>query len=349
MRPAPGQPPAMVQAGPPGAARPGTMTLAPQDLNGIFGSAWRTLRASWLRVIVLSTLPVIVAAVAAFVVIIVVAAEIGDGELPFSLSLDDPDLVWSAFLVFCAAVAGTMLLSALLGAGVSAGLTGMFGQGVLGRRPSLASGFAAMLTRVWSACFAVVVIALGLGALWAGVLVVLVAAHLDSSAVGALLLLPIWLPLLGFVTGRMMFVVPAAVLERAGPFAAISRSWKLTRGRFWRTVGVTLIAGVAAFGAHSILLTTMLTATGTGKPDEPAAFTAAQAAVTILAFASGALASAFVTYVVAALYVEARIRDENLAWPIMQASGGRQQAPGHTELTPGHLPFPPPPGPHLAR
>lgn len=50
-----------------------------------------------------------------------------------------------------------------------------------------------------------------------------------------LLLVDIWL----FV--RLSLVVPVAVIERTGPFRAISRSWSLTRDNWWRLFGTLVV------------------------------------------------------------------------------------------------------------
>lgn len=43
-----------------------------------------------------------------------------------------------------------------------------------------------------------------------------------------------------------LFLVPSVIiLERAGVFRAVARSWRLTRGRFWSTLGVLLIISIA--------------------------------------------------------------------------------------------------------
>lgn len=67
-----------------------------------------------------------------------------------------------------------------------------------------------------------------------------------------LLLLPgIWL------TIKLCMAFPAVVFERANPFKAIGRSWRLTRGNWWRVFGalfvVFLIALVINFAVFAVL------------------------------------------------------------------------------------------------
>src|SRR5438046_639394 len=57
-----------------------------------------------------------------------------------------------------------------------------------------------------------------------------------------LLLIPlcglfIWAGVLAFLAMRLIFVPQIIVAEDANAFAAMSRSWELTRGSFWRVFG----------------------------------------------------------------------------------------------------------------
>jgi hypothetical protein len=74
----------------------------------------------------------------------------------------------------------------------------------------------------------------------AGILVflIMIPAVLVVVAVPVLflvLLVDVWL----FV--RLSLVVPAAVIERAGPLRAIGRSWNLTRDNWWRLFGTLVV------------------------------------------------------------------------------------------------------------
>ena len=50
-----------------------------------------------------------------------------------------------------------------------------------------------------------------------------------------------------FLSVKWSVAFPAVVSERAGPFSAISRSWELTRGHWWRTFGTLLVVGLLSF------------------------------------------------------------------------------------------------------
>lgn len=70
----------------------------------------------------------------------------------------------------------------------------------------------------------------------------------DSSStaglVFALLLLALPLSLIAglYLSTRLYYVMPALTLEEASGLTPLSRSWSLTKGEFWRTLGWTLAA-----------------------------------------------------------------------------------------------------------
>lgn len=63
-------------------------------------------------------------------------------------------------------------------------------------------------------------------------------------AIGGFLVL---IPLLIYLSVRLLLVVPVIVIESASGWQAITRSWALTRGFFWRIVGISLLTGILIF------------------------------------------------------------------------------------------------------
>lgn len=65
-----------------------------------------------------------------------------------------------------------------------------------------------------------------------------------------------WVPavVLGvYLWSQLALALPAMVLERLGPIAAIKRSWSLVKGAFWRIWGIRALAYLAASIAGSVL------------------------------------------------------------------------------------------------
>ncbi len=56
-----------------------------------------------------------------------------------------------------------------------------------------------------------------------------------------------------YVFVRLMFAMFVALLEQAGPLAAVSRSWALVSGAWWRTFGLLLLLSVLVGGVQLAL------------------------------------------------------------------------------------------------
>ena len=110
------------------------------------------------------------------------------------------------------------------------------------------------------------VIALGVAAVAVvyGVVVAILVAMvgaLDGSSGGRaagmaavlFLLLLALVPLAVFLGVKLLYTVPAVAIEQLGGIEAMKRSWRLTRGAFWRTLGYNLLARLAVGALASIV------------------------------------------------------------------------------------------------
>nr|WP_246383209.1 glycerophosphoryl diester phosphodiesterase membrane domain-containing protein [Microbacterium proteolyticum] len=94
------------------------------------------------------------------------------------------------------------------------------------------SALTVLATVVAIGVLAGIVALLVMSVLWLGIL-------LGVLAVLGLVVVSLWL-------AAKLYLVPSAIiLERAPVFRAIARSWRLTRGRFWSTLGVFIVISVA--------------------------------------------------------------------------------------------------------
>lgn len=132
-----------------------------------------------------------------------------------------------------------------------------------------------------------------------------------------LITIPVMIALLVWVGTRLYFATMVAVVEGARPGTALSRSWTLTRGAFWRTFGRLILIGVIVGIAVSLL---------SGTISMIIAFMAGVIPWPIVAFLLSlitALVSGLAIPVSAAygslMYVDERIRKENLG-PALQAA-----------------------------
>ncbi|MET3466796.1 hypothetical protein [Microbacterium sp. 1262] len=165
------------------------------------------------------------------------------------------------------------------------------------------------------------IVAVVIGVLAAGVIGLAVSVG-PAAIVLAILLALSAIPLSLWLSTKLLLVPSVIVLEQASVFGAIGRSWRLTRGRFWPTLGIIVIIsmsfGILAqvisvpFSFVTMGLTSVITPTGDPEPGQ------------IIALLVGTLfAQAFVTLIQtiavivqstagALVYIDCRMRREGL-------------------------------------
>ena len=118
---------------------------------------------------------------------------------------------------------------------------------------------------------------------------------------------------------RLSLTLPAVVLERISPVAAIKRSWHLTDRSFWRLFGILLLTAVIVGIAGDVLaipFSLVAAAIGHGSAGVFTVATTTSAAALIVG-AIGSILAATVTRPISAgvsvlLYVDLRMRREGL-------------------------------------
>jgi hypothetical protein len=292
--------------------KPGIVALRPLQLGDILDGAVKAIRFNPKSMVGLSAI------VLAVFLVPSVALGMGASHLVgTSLSRLGPGFetlaTYPALIVqaICTTFA-TAILSGLL--------IHVVGQAVLGRKADIGETWRATRGRVWSlialvlvsALFSLLSMALLIGP---GVLL------LVNHKVGAGLSL-LFLGMLGLVVVSVWFstkislAAPAIVLEGHSVSAGLRRSFALTRGAFWRILGITLLAGLIA-GLVGGLLGLPFSAVGTavavmsGQGSESAVMI--QSFVSNLsALLTGAITTPFVAAVTGLLYIDRRMRLEAL-------------------------------------
>lgn len=98
------------------------------------------------------------------------------------------------------------------------------------------------------------------------------AATPGSAELGraAVILAVVLIPVLVFFSARLLLMAPVAAAERGGPFAIISRSWRLTQGNSVKLVGLILmlflLALVLQVAVESVLGTLFILLAGPAQP-----------------------------------------------------------------------------------
>ena len=231
------------------ASRPGIVPLHPYGFGTILGRSFVALRHNPK---VLLGFALITQAVAYIVLTAAVAAAA-------VASFTRLDTVAPGSDDFDAILAGSVVLTGAtaLVLGVATGALSVIVQGVVvaevahavvAEKPSLKAVWARVKPVVWRligySALTVLATVVAIGAL-AGIVALLVMSVLwlgiliGVLAVLGLVVLSLWL-------AAKLYLVPSVIiLERAPVFRAIGRSWRLTRGRFWSTLGVFIVISVA--------------------------------------------------------------------------------------------------------
>ncbi len=99
----------------------------------------------------------------------------------------------------------------------------------------------------------------------------------------------------------------AIVSERAGPIAAIGRSWELTRGHWWRTFGTLLVLWLLWLVLDIALGATLLGAIATADDMSQATYAVLQTALSIVL---NAIVYPLIAAIISVIYYDLRVRNE---------------------------------------
>ncbi|MER7518803.1 oxidoreductase [Streptomyces sp. NPDC126499] len=339
---------------PPPPPKPGVIPLAPLNFSEILTGAFTTYGRYWKPL-----LGVAVAAYAAATVVIGLAclaawAVVGDDihrliELPSGRSPDFADfqpLIVAFVCVWLVAMAAYVVSSGLVYAAAPA----VVQEAVLGRP----IGFGAVWRRAWSRLGAVVgsVFLSMLAMLLPMLLFVVGFAFLMAALVGGLAAsegsgddgsgfavvgLLIFLASLGLVPLALWIWIKfslaptVAVIEQQGPMASLRRSSALVKGSWWRifgcTFGTTMIVGMISAVIQQVISqigALPMAAVDFGENPTPgeliAAFGGLMVVLVIAQLLVQAVAAPFPPVVSGLLYVDQRIRKENLAPVLAQTA-----------------------------
>jgi hypothetical protein len=233
----------------------------------------------------------------------------------------------AAFLaVLVVTVVATALLQGLI--------TRVVADGVLGRRPTAMEALRAAAKRFWpllgfSALLAVIQLVLVL--VLAAVAIALIALFANVAnhlgvVLAVLIAIPVALLLLAvyfFFYIKLALTPSVIVLERGRVFASMARSWRVTRGAFWRTVGlVAVVTIIVSFASQIVALPFSILGGAVGGLLFPNAGADTQS--TILTGLAGSAPALIVTVIVSGvgqiatvsslvlIYLDRRMRTEGL-------------------------------------
>lgn len=333
---------------PPAPPKPGVIPLAPLGLGDILGGAFATMGRYWKPLFGLAALVYGAAALTVGAALAVAYGAVGD-HLHRAVDVAyDAEPSWNDIrpLLIAFGCVWALGILALLAANtlVQAACPAIVQNAVLGRRTTLREIWRRASVRapavLGAAVLSWLIALVPLGLFTAAVTTSLFSlATLDESSraawlipgglLGALALAPaaIWLWV------RFSLAPAVAVIESRGPITAMTRSAHLVRGAWWRIFGISLLAFVMAAFAGVVfqqLVNTLglfpgVLSTGNNS-DDLAAGPVLVALVSYLALSmvgqliSQIVVTTFPQLVLNLLYVDQRIRTENLAPTLTEAA-----------------------------
>jgi hypothetical protein len=326
--PPPGWPPAPGMLG--AAHKPGAIPLRPLALGDLYDGAFRVIRYN-PKVTVGA--PVLVAALALLLpVLLSIGLTWGAG---FALDLDDESVdLGTGDVLALVAIIGSFVLGGIAQGVGSLLVTGMIAHVVLaaavGRRLGLGEAWAATHGKRWRIIGLAVVIGIA-WALAAGVyagLWVLLALTVDSTAalvIFGVVSVPVAIALAAFAYVRLVHVaIPALVLEDGvGVFGAFGRAARLTKGSFWRVLGIFLLTFLIAQVGSAVLTCPLGLLAGVASFAVPPEYELLTSLLVnaVSSVLSAALVTPFLTSVSTLQYVDLRMRREAFDVELMTRAG----------------------------
>jgi hypothetical protein len=209
-------------------------------------------------------------------------------------------------------------------------LTAVIGRGVLGRKVSFSEAWHnARLLSVIGAALLLGLIDFGPIAIVIGLVIVLAVGHAGgfAAAVGVVGGIAALVAFVLFGV-RLCLTMPAVVLERLGPRAAIGRSWGLSRGSFWRLFGIKLLTLFIISIATVLIELPFDLAAGGSTIIAGGDVTATSSVVLVLVTAVGVIVALSLmqpmkTGTTVLLYLDLRMRREGLDLALRNAAQGQ--------------------------
>ncbi|MEO7261361.1 MAG: hypothetical protein ABI047_08925 [Jatrophihabitantaceae bacterium] len=296
------------------APKPGCIPLRPLDVGEILGGALEAIRRNARTVLGLSAAAAVLQAVIALIVQRYVNLQ--GGRAIDQSDPDNPQVHWDLL----AKVLGSTVGLSLLGSIFAAVLTGMIvvvvTEDVVGRTASLELVWSKVRSRIWR----LILLSLLVGLL---------------SALGLVFCLApgIWL------WGIWAVAVPALIIENHGIFKALRRSQNLVRGTFWRVWGIRALGFGITLALGGVLSAMVGVVAGAVTGDQPTGLLGTgEGSLSWAYLLISAIGTALVVTLTAPfqasldsmLYVDLRMRKEQLALDLQQAAAAVRPPPRYS-------------------
>ncbi len=292
--------------------KPGIIPLRPLGAGEILDGAFRSFRRSQGSILAISLLVNLIAAIPATILTII-------GMSRMLLIDGDQVTLGTDWVSGALALAGAVVVGVLVSITLPVFISHAVGEAVLGRAVTLGQIWAAARGKLWRAILLVLLL-VGV-ALVAGLVIALIASVRQLQGL-AVLLFFVYFGVGAWLYIKVVFATPALVLEDLRVRAAIRRSMTLTKGRWWRTLGVLMLSGIIV-GIINQVLDVGLGAASRAVIDlimPASSSTATPVAVALAGMLEDAVTAPFFSGVIALLYIDARIRSEGFDQVLLRAT-----------------------------
>ncbi len=237
------------------------------------------------------------------------------------------NLVGSSLAVAIPAVVAVLVLALLVDAALTGLLSNVIGRGLLGRKIGLSQAWhEGRPGVVLGATVLLLLLGIAVPLPIAVVVVALLAVHLTPVAVTIAVLGGLGTIVIEvLLVIRLSLTLPAVVLERISPVAAIRRSWQLTRGSFWRLFGILLLTAIVVGVAGYVLTIPFVIIASVISGSSVLTASASTSVAALIVSAIGSIVAATITRPVSAgvsvlLYADLRMRREGFDLTLRNAA-----------------------------
>lgn len=328
---------------PPAAPQPGVIPLRPLQVGEILTGAIEYVRRNPAAVIGVSAIVGFFAAMGQLAVIATGYGSLDTAQAQLNdnletATLDDVVPLFRTLLIVTVLQSVIIALLQVMGSGM---LAHVMGRAALGEHTSFGRAWGLVRPQIWRLLVATVLV--GLAVLVAVVVPLLpgiVLAATVGAGVGGIALglgglislaLAIW------VAFSLVLTTPVIALEDCGPLRGITRSGALVNGAFWRTLGIVLLGTILgqAVGAVVSAPFGLFGASGADLSTGSVFALALGGMVTML------VALPFIAGVTTLVYLDRRMRTENLAEVLAEAAGAANPLRTDTPAEPPNPGTPP--------
>ena len=289
------------------APKPSIIPLRPLSIGEILGGSFESLRANPKAMFIPSLVVMTILGIISALGTTYFFDRLGASS-PFSSSTSQPDTTdlekqWSSLFGLYAQSGVNSILTMFASSILTGLLIVTVSRTILGRKASLSDVWQRTKPRVWALIGQAVITQLIFTAVFAATIVALVGLGM-------------------FALYCKLSLAPAAlILENVGVFEGISRSWALTRGYFWRVVGIQILSFLIMSLASAIVTTPISMLAGVLTAAAPSAQILALGMSVLLGNIVTAATLPFDSAVNALIYTDLRMRSEGLDVELRRAAG----------------------------